>query len=258
MADPLADVRPGDDFQPSAELHNRTIETIRTVEDWATGLATGRNLYNQTMITVRNDTGADRGQFHCLALGQPLADPATLLARFRQSIRFAGNLPAQNDHGRAAILRRPLKDGRTGPAIVAGLTPVQVELQNPYHTRATLKEYQCDALLSDDFGPAQIIWRAGNSGTVWAIVRLGNPAGTRFFELKTTLIPGGSATAYIRQRNASTGALETDTSRTFLVVDDIGDRYGIGRDDAGSGGRGAYGKAEYRWTAWYVYDLECP
>jgi len=79
----------------------------------------------------------------------------------------------------------------------------------------------------------------------------------RLFELKTSLSGGGTATAYLR-RSDFAGVLTTDTSITFTVSDDIGDREGTGRDDAGSGA-GAYGKAEKLPgnPFWLVYDLQC-
>ena len=66
--------------------------------------------------------------------------------------------------------------------------------------------------------------------------------------------------AYLREWDATANDWETDTAQTFTVWDDIGDRYGDGRDDAGSGGRGKYGKAEYESGSerWLIYDLECP
>ena len=80
----------------------------------------------------------------------------------------------------------------------------------------------------------------------------------RYFELKTDLTGGGSATAYVRVKDAVTGDLETDLSTTFTVHDDIGDRENTGRDNVGSGEHGAYGKAEWMLGRWYIYDLECP
>ena len=82
----------------------------------------------------------------------------------------------------------------------------------------------------------------------------------RLFELKTSLTPGGTATAYPRDKTTVPGTLTTDLTTEFEVEDDIGDREGEGRDDAGSGGRGAYGKALQvpGDDTWYVHDLECP
>jgi hypothetical protein len=82
---------------------------------------------------------------------------------------------------------------------------------------------------------------------------------TRLFELKESLSRGGSAEAYER-REVSPGALETDVESTFTVHDDIGDRRGVGRDDGGSGGHGAYGKALRLpgSDTWWIVDLQCP
>jgi len=83
----------------------------------------------------------------------------------------------------------------------------------------------------------------------------------RFFELKESLAEGGSADAYLRRYDEGTRSLVTDTSVIFEVLDDIGDRWGVGRDDGyGYAPVGAYGKAMKLPgdPNWYVFDLHCP
>ena len=91
------------------------------------------------------------------------------------------------------------------------------------------------------------------------------PCEFKKFELKESLTVGSHAAAYYRYEDPNGGGsgvvgLVVDTNVTFDVYDDIGDREGTGRDDAGSGGVGAYGKA-LKWpgeSRFYVFDLECP
>lgn len=97
---------------------------------------------------------------------------------------------------------------------------------------------------------------------------IGEGTATRRFELKSTLQEAGagnegSATAYLRTFSVGSGVWETVVGSgevTFTVYDELGDRYGTGRDDAGSGGSGVLGKCEWSTEAqrWEIYDLGCP
>lgn len=260
MGDELRTVREGEPFRPSADFHNATVETIRGFRAWLTGANPGRNLYNGLAVKLRNDTGSNRIQYDVVGISDTLVSATA--ARFKSQIRLVGTTPDADDHrGKFAILRHPIKAGKIGLAIVAGVTPAKINVLSTSHQYADVKDGDTACLETCAGGGARILYLAGSSGVVWGVVRIGNAAGddvTRFFELKTNLLPGGSATAYLRTKSAVTGLLETDFSVQFLVKDDIGDRYGTGRDSAGSGGHGAYGKAQLKWGDWWVYDLQCP
>ena len=90
------------------------------------------------------------------------------------------------------------------------------------------------------------------------IILWSGPVQCRVFELKTSLSPGGVATAY-RRHEIGLASDETDTGTTFTVWDYIGDRQGTGRDDMSPGDHGAYGLAVRLpgETSWRVIDLEC-
>ena len=90
------------------------------------------------------------------------------------------------------------------------------------------------------------------------IILWSGPVQCRVFELKTSLSPGGLATAYVRYGKFPAQET-TDISQTFMVWDYIGDRRGTGRDDNQDGSRGAIGFAVKMpgEESWRIIDLEC-
>jgi hypothetical protein len=71
-------------------------------------------------------------------------------------------------------------------------------------------------------------------------VRLGNKTGPIPFQLKTSLTPGGTATAYLTEPDGT--IIDESTPLVVTVTDTIGDKRAIGKDDRSAGG--ALGLAE--------------
>ena len=260
----LRHVKDGQPWVPNPDTHNAFVDAAQYVRQLqqSGGDAPGRRVREHSEILVRNDSGVDREWYDVLGIDDSLIDPATHPAEFKNHILLSGVTPDEDAHrGKFCILLEPAPAGKIRPAIVAGVTVAKVNVVSTAHQYADVKDGDAACLQTCAAGGARILWRAGSVGVVWGVVRIEGAAGedqTRFFELKTNLLPGGSATAYLRTKSAVTGLLETDVSVEFVVKDDIGDRYGTGRDGAGSGGHGAYGKAQLKWGDWWVYDLECP
>jgi hypothetical protein len=88
-------------------------------------------------------------------------------------VAFKGISPTVADHlGRFAVLLEPVKQGDIGPACVAGVCIVHVDVQDEDHEYADIADGRY-RLATSDSGTARILWKEGGTGTKWAVVRLG-------------------------------------------------------------------------------------
>lgn len=77
-------------------------------------------------------------------------------------------------------------------------------------------------------GRAATVYEDSTGTYVWPLVR--SRVGTRQFELKDALTPGGSATAYRRNWNDTSEEWEADTDDEFEVYDELGIYRGRAKD----------------------------
>lgn len=225
MGEELETVGPGDPFQPSADHRNATVEAIRQVRHWeqSGGALLGRNIYNQTMVMVRNDSGADRDQYDVLAIGDSLIAPASFLNRFKAQVRVSGVKPTYEHWGKIVVLRRPIKKGKMGPAIGVGITPARVRLNHPGDEYAELSDGDPAVLDSQTGGgSARIKWVDPGEGIRWAIVELGVVRGEFGVEYAQDC-PGGSIEfkVWVGRWNpsATPAGWSYDRSKEFWAID---------------------------------------
>jgi len=252
---------------------------------WGSAREAIRDAPQATVVKVKNLTGAARSRFSVLGIEDPMVDPSTDQAAALHDVKITGETPALADHlGKFCILLQPLGANEVGDAVVAGVTWAQVDMDagtgGTGPSAETLTEAQADALtesqadamteglaaVDSDYvdiadgetdhlvprsnGCARILWSADTTGVVWAIIRIGNPkvegVPPRKFELKDTLTPGGTATAY--QMPWSGSAYVTDTSEEFEVVDTLGTYRGRAKGtEHGSYGEAAWSEEAQRW-----------
>jgi len=128
------------------------------------------------VVLVRNDSGGDVGLFGVLGIDEPLIDDGADLAQFQSRVALSGSTPVADEHaGRFAVLLEPIADGHIGRAALTGAVCVQltIDADDPSRTTADVG-VGTGGLLQQTGGSAEILWRAaGDTGTVWAIVRLG-------------------------------------------------------------------------------------
>lgn len=219
MADPFRKVRPGEPFVPSAKLTNALVDLLSPNLSTLGGAVTLTK--SQTVLSVKNSSGADRNRMEVLALGTPWITPAENIDEFATKPSFESVLPDSEEHlDRFVVLLEPIADGESGRAAIAGAVPALIlkpEGDDPPAAVDVLgySPEQVGALAflhPNPTGGAQVLWIEPDDdatawegdpelGTLWegyklhrALVRFGRGAsgGAALFEMKETLREGGS------------------------------------------------------------------
>jgi len=155
-------------------------------QDAAADLAARRNTFGRDwqatfkqtgIVRIRNDSGYDRDRFNVLGIDDTVIKPDENLEEFKNRIALIGVEPKDPDHvGRFAVLLEPIPAGAIGMGVVAGVTVVQVDVQDEDDTFAEIADGVVDNLKSGQAGSALILYKETGTGVKWAVVRLGNPA----------------------------------------------------------------------------------
>lgn len=204
-------VKRGDPLGLSAEAWNNFIETAKIVAGQRHDQRAGGGPFpTLRSVLVQNKTGGDLDVCSVVGLGDPLFAPdGDSLTTFQQQIGFEGNAPtADQDEGYFGITVQPLAVDEIGLAVVDGVVPVQIAVNDPDHLYAEIRAADTGKLDSVLYGSAQILWRDGGEGTVWAVVRLGAPVSA----------PGVMQACLVWQDGGTTdGDLTHQCDRTYTV-----------------------------------------
>lgn len=179
-------------------------------------------------VTVRNDSGGDRGQFDVLGIDGPIADPSTSEAHertFAGRVALRGVTPGSEHYGRFVVLQEPIKDGHLGRAQIDGPCPCLITPADDAKQYAEIVpgEYR---LKATDTGHAEILWQAETeegAESIWAVLRLGRrPEAAAFGELLEDLHVLGAATFQVWQftwdhQVVQTGRIETCYDGGFIA-----------------------------------------
>jgi len=129
-------------------------------------------------VLVRNGSGADRSRFDILGIDDAIFDPDTALKSFKREVAVVGDTPDEDDHlARFVVLQEPLASGKCGWGMVAGITPVQINVADAGEADfADIADGVTSYLTTGASGSAYVLWRNGvGTGTMWAYVLLGTP-----------------------------------------------------------------------------------
>ena len=128
------------------------------------------------IIKVLNDTAGPLEQCAIVGLGEPVILPTDNEMEFIRNIAFRIVPPLP---GRWGVLQSPVAAGEITTAIVAGVAACKINvisaLKPNTFADAVAPDF-AELKVSDSNGNAQILWRAGGTGSQWAIVRIGNTA----------------------------------------------------------------------------------
>lgn len=185
MGDTLKKVHPGDPLRIPAVTFNTLIDVARDHQ------ANRQNATRQpgavlpppgVILTIRNDSGADRNRFEVLGLDDPVFPPEDNTADFSRGPIMSAVIPYDPTHLAAfAVLLEPISDGAVGRAIVQGAAYVQVKIADAdVATWADIADGQTGHLVAGTTGSAKIVWRASSgTGTVWCVCLLGASIGNQ-------------------------------------------------------------------------------
>ncbi len=174
--DHLRKVQSGQKLEIPAETFNSFIDAARDFKDRQRDKRSNPEPYfpDSGIILVANQSGEDRNQFDVLGVTEPIIRPEANLIEFKRRPTFRGVKPTEVHKCRFVVLLEPVKANKIAHAVIAGVTIVRLRIDDPLDTCCDIEPEKCDYLQTCIDGSAQILWKQKNSGTCWAIVRLGN------------------------------------------------------------------------------------
>jgi hypothetical protein len=120
---------------------------------------------------VRNSTDEDLGQFSVIQLGDLVIKPSNNEQEFRANLPVFNPATEDMKDRPLVITQKPLKQNEVGPAMISGITPARINIENESHEYAQLST---NGLKSSSSGTIQILWMEEDTGeNKWAILLLG-------------------------------------------------------------------------------------
>ncbi len=176
MGNPLKKVRTGEKLVIPAATFNTMIDAARDFKRRQQNRAsTGQAYFHQTgIVLVANNSGGDRNRFDVLGVTEPIIRPEDNPIEFTRRPTFRGVRPTASHKGRFVVLLEPVKDGHIAHAVIAGVTVARVRVDFADDPCCDVTPDKHGFLQTCLDGSAQILWKQRDSGTCWAIVRLGN------------------------------------------------------------------------------------
>jgi len=133
-----------------------------------------RNPIRTTQAGVRtfeNNSGSDCPEFGVLKVDDVVFTPTDNANYWNIRQIFDGNTPT--DDCIFGIAQTPIKDTKSGPVMLSGVTPCTINVSDENHGYA-IAGTSVDKLESASSGPAQILWKESGTGDKNAVVRLSN------------------------------------------------------------------------------------
>jgi hypothetical protein len=139
-------------------------------------MRTERNPIRTTQAGVRtfeNNSGSDCTEFGILKADDIVFTPTDNANYWNIRQIFDGNTPT--DDCIFGIAQTPIKNTKSGPVMLSGVTPCTINVSDENHGYA-IAGTSVDKLESASSGPAQILWKESGTGDKNAVVRLSNSA----------------------------------------------------------------------------------
>jgi hypothetical protein len=175
MADPMRRAAAGEPFIPSASLMNALMDLVRAQGGPSAPRPSAPGA--GVALLVRNASGGDLARFAVAGLDDLVIGPADNEAAFLECPAAEGVAAAVADHAeRFAVLQEDAPEGAIVRAVVAGVTPVQVNVSDIAHACATVADGQT-YLASAPTGLARILVPPASTGLQWLLVCLGGASG---------------------------------------------------------------------------------
>ena len=179
------------------------------------GVATG-------IVLVKNGESEARDRFSALVLSDVAVPPNVNEDEFVSCPPvFIGQKMTEEREGKPyAILLQPLAAGEIGRAMVLGITPAKVSIQDADDEYAVpTPGSTTGALQSDATGVARIIWKAGGSGLQWCLLQLGGAGsgGGQPDKAYMCLVNGGTSLAGYRVSVYPNGRSDPGTAQNGIL-----------------------------------------
>ena len=173
-------VTAGQNFEVKAATWNGFIDAANYVQQQQVSLGSeGARTLNQTgVILVKNSSGATIPQFGLVALKDVVIKPTNSTAAKRT---FSNDMPffeadaytEETKQKPIAILQEPIAKDKTGKALVLGVTPALVTIDNKNHNSAIPDEKNKFKLKSASDGDIKILWKPEATGEQLCMLAVG-------------------------------------------------------------------------------------
>lgn len=175
-------VRTGENLVIKASTWNAFIDAANFVKDErqnriGKGLKSG---VGAGVVLIKNAESETRDRFTALVLNDIAVPPSANEDEFISCAPvFIGQKMTDEREGKPyAILLEPIAAGEIGRAMVFGIVPAKVSIQDADDQYAVpTPNSSSGALQSDSTGVARIVWKAGGTGTQWCLLQLGGAGG---------------------------------------------------------------------------------
>lgn len=217
--DSLKKVKSGDPLRIPARTFNTFIDSARDYlqRSQSSGGRPTQSVRQTGIALVKNDSGTDVDRFAVLQITGPLFTPTENEQTFRNQVALTGSTPSAGGEGLFVVCQEPIASGALGRCMVAGVTPVQVNVTAEAHEWAEIASGQTGYLASAASGSAQILCVESGTGTKWAYVRLGPPVGET----------GGGSTVFLAKVISSQGsAIYTVREQVYNATGTLVDKDG--------------------------------
>lgn len=197
---PMQKVQSGQPLRIPAESFNAFLDAAQDFRNRQRSVSSeSQPAVRQTgIVKVKNSSGEDRGRFEVLGIDRPIFTPTDNLDTFQNDVLLVGVVPDKEDHpGRFCILLEPLAVDAIGLAVISGVCPVRLDVNEESDTFAEIEHEEAGFLKSGGSGSATILWKEPGTGAdKWAVVRLGDAQPIiRKAEMIDTLQQGDSSPA---------------------------------------------------------------
>lgn len=176
--DPFAKVRSGQKLRIPARAYNSFIDAAQYVANQQANVRTGAtpDPLDAGTVIVKNTSTTAAAAFSVLGIDGVVVDEGTRSNQFKFHPVLSCSVPDIATHkGKYVITQEPIPSGKLGRARVAGMSVVQVLINDENHEWAEMVDGDMAKLSSARSGSARILYRpSSGSGTArWSLVRLG-------------------------------------------------------------------------------------
>lgn len=175
----LKKVAKGQAFAPKADTWNAFIDAAQFVRQRQTGMISdimpGGGLSG--IVLIRNASGEDQNQLAILGIDdlaiQPESEESTQRFRTERPVfdcKKIGDIDSAKHHEmRFVIIQEPIKNSKCGRAMIAGLSPIRLDVKDEQHEYASPLLSDTTKLQTACDGPCRIVWKETGTGEKWGL-----------------------------------------------------------------------------------------
>ena len=180
-------VNKGQKFQPTATVWNGFVDAANWVQQQQQNTTSNtERLKNQNgIVFVKNSSGSDADVLSVVALSDFMIKPTNDEAKrtFIADVPFFSFTKVTKDNldkTPIAVLQQPIKNGESGKALMMGVTPCYVNIENNSHTSAVADSSTAFGAKSSTDGDIKILWKPSGTGKQLCMVGVGLGGSTAY------------------------------------------------------------------------------